>query len=76
VGLWAGGRFPGSELVPYIISQVAGAVAAAGVLFVIASGQAGFNVAKGFAANGYEAHSIGDYSHLAGICYRTLFAKA
>ncbi len=67
VGLWAGGRFPASELVPYIVSQVAGAVAGAGVLFVIASGKAGFDVAHGFAANGYDAHSIGQYSLVAGL---------
>jgi aquaporin Z len=65
IGLWAGRRFPGSELVPYIIAQVAGGIAAAAVLFVIASGKAGFNVSAGFAANGYAAHSPGNYSLLA-----------
>jgi aquaporin Z len=67
VGLWAGGRFPGSVLVPNVISQVAGAFAGGGVLFIIASGQTGFDVTKGFAANGHAAHSIGHYSLLAGL---------
>ncbi len=61
-GLWAGGRFPASELLPYIVSQVLGAIAASTVLFVIASGKAGFSLAQGFAANGYGAHSPGGYS--------------
>ncbi len=61
VGLWAGGRFPASELIPYIIAQVVGGVVAAGVLYVIASGQAGFDVSAGFASNGYGAHSPGGY---------------
>jgi len=51
-GLWAGGRFDKSELLPYIIAQVLGAIAGAGVLYVIASGQAGFDVSAGFASNG------------------------
>jgi aquaporin Z len=59
IGLWAGGRFEGSKLLPYITSQVLGGLAAGGVLFVIASGKAGFDVANGFAANGYGAHSLG-----------------
>lgn len=53
VGLWVGKRFPASDLLPYIIAQVAGAIAAAGVLYVIASGKAGFSTAAGFASNGY-----------------------
>ena len=61
-GLWAGGRFPLGELVPYILSQVAGAIAAAGVLYLIASGKVGFDLSSGFAANGYGEHSPGGYS--------------
>ena len=64
-GLVAGGRFPASDLVPYVVAQVAGAIAAAGVLFVIASGKAGFDLSGGFASNGYGAHSPGGYSLLA-----------
>lgn len=62
VGLWAGKRFPGSEVFSYIVAQVLGAIAAAGVLYVIASGKEGFSTAAGFAANGYGAHSPGGYS--------------
>jgi aquaporin Z len=66
VGLWAGGRFPGSQLLPYIVAQVAGAVLGAAVLYLIASGKPGFTTAAGFASNGYGAHSPGGYSLLAG----------
>ncbi len=65
VGLWAGGRFPAGKLLPYIAAQVLGAIVAGGVLYVIASGAAGFDVTKGFASNGYGTHSPGGYSLLA-----------
>jgi aquaporin Z len=67
IGLWAGGRFPGGKLLPYIISQVLGAILAGGVLYIIASGKAGFDAAAGFASNGYGDHSPGGYSLIAAL---------
>ena len=67
IGLTAGGRFPSSDVLPYVVAQVVGGVVAGAVLYVIASGAPGFDLAKGFAANGYGAHSPGGYSLLAGF---------
>jgi aquaporin Z len=67
VGLWLSGRFPGSRLLPYIVAQVLGGLAAGGVLFLIASGKAGFDASAGFAANGYGEHSPGGYSMFAAL---------
>jgi aquaporin Z len=67
VGLWAGGRFPAKDLAPYIVAQTLGGAAAGGVLCLIASGKAGFDVSAGFASNGYGAHSPGGYSLLAAL---------
>ena len=67
IGLWAGGRFDTKDLLPYIVAQVAGAIADGGVLYVIASGQTGFSLSGGFASNGYGSHSPGGYSMLAAL---------
>jgi aquaporin Z len=67
IGLWAGGRFPAAKLPAYIISQVLGGIAAGGVLYIIASGAPGFDVSKGFASNGFGAHSPGGYSMMAAL---------
>jgi len=67
LGLWAGGRFPAKDIIPYWVAQVAGAICAAAVLYIIASGQAGFDVSAGFASNGYAEHSPGQYSFTAAL---------
>ena len=67
IGLWAGKRFPASELLPYIVAQVFGAISGAGILYIIASGKSGFSAAGGFAANGYDLHSPGGYSLVAAL---------
>lgn len=67
IGLAAGGRFPASQILPYIIAQLIGAIIGAAILYVIASGSSGFDVAKGFASNGYAAHSPGQYG--AAACF-------
>ena len=60
-GLWAGGRFPAKELLPYVVAQVLGGIVAGGVLYLIASGKASFELSAGFASNGYATHSPGGY---------------
>jgi aquaporin Z len=67
IGLWLGGRFPANRLLPYIVAQVAGAIVAGGILYLIASGKAGFDVSAGFAANGYGTHSPGGYGLIAAL---------
>jgi len=67
IGLWLGGRFSGAKVVPYIVAQVLGALAAGGILFVIASGTGNFSLEGGFASNGYGEHSPGGYSMLAAL---------
>jgi aquaporin Z len=72
VGLAAGGRFPTGQIVPYVVAQVVGAVAAAAVLYIVASGAPDFDLAKGFAANGYAEHSPGHYSLLSALVTEVL----
>jgi aquaporin Z len=67
VGLWAGGRFPASNVLPYVVAQVAGAILGAGVVYLIASGKADFSIAGGLASNGYGEHSPGHYSMVSGL---------
>ena len=67
IGLWAGGRFPAGQLLPYIVAQVAGGIVAGGVLYLIASGKAGFDVSAGFASNGFGEHSPGGYGLTAAL---------
>ena len=67
VGLLIGGRFPAKDLIPYIVAQVLGGIVAGGVLYLIASGKAGFDVSAGFASNGFGEHSPGGYSMLAAL---------
>ena len=66
IGLWIGGRFPGKDLFPYIVAQVLGAIAGAGILYIIATGKSGFEVG-GFASNGYGEHSPGGYGMVAAL---------
>ena len=67
LGLWSGGRFSASELLPYIFAQVVGAIIAGAVLYIIATGKAGFDLAGGFASNGYGEHSPGGYSLISAL---------
>lgn len=67
VGLCVGGRFPASQLPGYVVSQVLGGIAGAGVLYLIASGKTGFDVTSGFASNGFGEHSPGKYSMVAAL---------
>ena len=67
LGLWAGGRFSGKDILPYIVAQLLGAIAAAGLLYLIVKGQSGFSGIGGFAANGYGEYSPGGYNLLSGL---------
>jgi len=72
IGLWAGGRFEAKELLPYIVAQVLGGIAGAGILYLIATGKAGFEMG-GFASNGYGEHSPGGYSMMAALVAEVVF---
>jgi aquaporin Z len=76
LGLAAGGRFPARDIAPYVVSQVLGAVLGAATLYIIASGAPGFDLAKGFAANGYDAHSPGGYSLLSAVVAEVVLTMA
>lgn len=76
VGLWAGGRFDAKNILPYIVAQVLGAVLAAALLYVIATGNPAFDIAKGLASNGVAAHSPGGYSMLAGFLTEVVMTAA
>src|SRR5215204_2902315 len=76
VGLWAGGRFKATELLPYVIAQVLGAIVGAACLYAIASGKAGFDVHAGFASNGYGEHSPGGYSLTAALVCEVIMTFA
>jgi aquaporin Z len=76
VGLFAGGRFPASDIIPYIVAQVLGGIAGAAILYVIASGIPAFDVSAGFAANGYGDHSPGHYSLTAGLVSEVVMSFA
>ena len=76
VGLASGGRFPVGQIAPYIIAQVIGAITAAALLYVVASGAPGFDVSAGFASNGYDSHSPGKYSLLACFLMEVIMTAA